>query len=183
MSISKAYCSKQENQDLVLREYLSEAKPTIRDLAQQLGTFHQNIMYILKQRLTPEEYHAEKVLRYSRSKSGTKNPMKDKNGSLHHNYVGVIGDGHGYLQMKVGTKYVLAHRHVMAQALGLSKLPMGWEVHHINEDKHDNRLDNLALVTNSGHSSLHRIHPRSYRSPLWDQWESGISKLKEITPI
>jgi hypothetical protein len=44
---------------------------------------------------------------------------------------------------------------MMADALGLKELPDGWDVHHIDEDKKHNELDNFALVTPAGHVKIH----------------------------
>ena len=64
----------------------------------------------------------------------------------------------------------------MAEALGLESLPERLSVHHINKDKTDNRLDNLALVTSAGHQKLHACTPPSPKSTLWEQWVFGTSR-------
>lgn len=51
--------------------------------------------------------------------------------------------------------YVFEHRHVLLQA-GVP-VPPGFEVHHIDEDRANNSIDNLAVVTPIGHQRLH--HP------------------------
>lgn len=56
-----------------------------------------------------------------------------------------------------GTK-ILEHRWVMEQHLGRKLEP--WEqVHHINHNRLDNRVENLEVVTSREHGLRHTIHP------------------------
>lgn len=50
--------------------------------------------------------------------------------------------------------YVAEHRLIMEQAIG-RYLAADEVVHHINHDGLDNRLENLQLLTNTAHRSLH----------------------------
>jgi len=51
--------------------------------------------------------------------------------------------------------FIYEHRFIMEQFLGRRLRPHE-NVHHINEIKVDNRIENLFLTTNSEHTSLHR---------------------------
>jgi hypothetical protein len=171
------------NVQAVIEAYKAEDKPTLLEVAARLRTPFHNVSYVLKNYLAPEEYKAEKALRYSRSKLDQLNPMRGKSGSLHHNYKGSVSDHKGYLTEPDGQGgRVFQHRLVIQQALGLTELPEGWHVHHIDGDPLNNSLDNLALVTPAGHAELHRKRPKLLQSPLWEQWESGISRSRGITP-
>jgi hypothetical protein len=183
LSVSRAWVSNPANIQAVISTYKAEDKPTLQQVADRLRTPFHNISYVLRHHMPAEEFKAEKALRYSRSKLEHLNPMRGKSGSLHHNYKGGVSDGHGYLTEPDGSGgRIFLHRKVMQEALGLPSLPSEWHVHHIDGDPLNNSLDNLALVTPSAHAALHQKKPQWSRLPLWDQWESGISRSREIIP-
>jgi DNA-directed RNA polymerase subunit RPC12/RpoP len=74
-------------------------------------------------------------------------------------------DDRGYILVYLPThpygkgNYVYEHRLVMENYLGryLSKDEV---VHHINEIKNDNRIENLQLMSNSEHTTLHLTHEK-----------------------
>jgi hypothetical protein len=67
----------------------------------------------------------------------------------------------GYIRIRVGRSYVLEHRIIMEQYLG-RKLDVNENVHHKNENKEDNRIENLELISRPQHSKYHyRKNPLS----------------------
>jgi hypothetical protein len=64
-----------------------------------------------------------------------------------------------YRKVKINGRSVSEHRWVWEQAYG--PIPLGYIVHHRNNDKLDNRLVNLELLTHAEHSRHHNDkHPR-----------------------
>ena len=79
-----------------------------------------------------------------------------RRGDKNHNYKGGVTVNHwGYRLINVDGKRVYEHVYIMEQHIG-RKLNKGEEVHHINYNKLDNRLENLQLVTIIEHKKLHR---------------------------
>lgn len=60
----------------------------------------------------------------------------------------------GYKKVRVDGKYKYEHRYLVEQTLD-RKLRPTEDVHHINGDKLDNRIENLKVLTKSEHTRLH----------------------------
>ena len=50
--------------------------------------------------------------------------------------------------------YVMEHIYVFEKETGIS-IPPNCCIHHINENKQDNRIENLCMMTHSAHTSYH----------------------------
>jgi hypothetical protein len=160
MSVSKAWTGDPKNQAQVLELFRSPEAPSQQMIAEKLGTTHHNVMWVLRNLIPKAEFKALTAIRYSRSKTGSKNPMFGKSGEQHHAWIGACDDGNGYLTILKDGKRQYIHRIVMAEALGLLRIPEELDVHHIDGDKQNNSLDNLAVVTTKGHLHIHYLQAK-----------------------
>ena len=76
-----------------------------------------------------------------------------------------------YVRLRVGNQYVKEHRHVWEQNYG--KIPDGWQIHHINGDTLDNRIENLQALSNTNHQKLHN---RLRKRDKYGKFLKSISK-------
>lgn len=76
---------------------------------------------------------------------------------------------HTYKTMTVNGKQVRVHRHLMEQHLG-RKLASWEHVHHINGNSHDNRLENLAVLSNAVHQ---KVEVEERMRPIWNVLQQG----------
>ena len=127
------------------------------------------VQSIIRAYFTEEYINERKSRLYRLSKLGDKNPMKNCTGDKNHNWIGgVVSDGQGYLMVKKpewytgrkGSDYVFQHSVVMCQALGITEIPKGFVVHHIDHNPLNNDINNLALVQMGAHARLHRIEEK-----------------------
>lgn len=191
---SRKHCKEipQETIQLICDLYANTDLP-INKIRSQAGIRTSTVNDILKAHFSEEYMRQRKSHLYSLSKQGDKNPMLGKCGDEHPNYQGVVSDGKGYLMClkpewytgRVGCTHVFVHTVVMCEALGLTELPKGFVVHHINNNPHDNSIDNLALMTNSAHSKLHtyqRSLLRKVQRSEDNRNESIIDGISSETP-
>jgi predicted DNA-binding protein YlxM (UPF0122 family) len=57
-------------------------------------------------------------------------------------------------------KRCLMHRYVWEKEKG--KIPKGWDIHHINEKKWDNRIENLECLPKAEHTRKYSPHNNQY---------------------
>ena len=137
----------------------------MQDIVDEVKLPYYVVLDILQQNFTEEYMNNRKSQFYRESKLGEKNPMTNKCGENHPNYRGLVEDGNGYYMIskpdwytgRKGSKHVFHHSVVMSESIGITEIPKGFVVHHIDGDKHNNSIDNLCLMTNAGHSKLHSI--------------------------
>jgi len=176
--MSKSESALQDDQlrkDAVER-YLDDDKPSIQGLANELNSTYHNVMAILHKDLDPMVYRKEKSLRYARTKQGNQNPMHGKFRELHHRYKGVIDGYDGYLIIlkpdwftgHPNSNHVPHHQVVFCEYAGMTEIPEGFHVHHIDGDKTNNFISNLALVAISAHR---KIHSNSHELGTFNMWE------------
>lgn len=59
---------------------------------------------------------------------------------------------HGYFELTTSPRTLL-HRYIWSKERG--DIPDGWDIHHINNNKLDNRIDNYECLKKSEHTKLH----------------------------
>lgn len=55
---------------------------------------------------------------------------------------------------------ILMHRYIWEKEVG--KIPQGWDIHHINENKADNRIENFECLPKAEHTRKYSPHNNQY---------------------
>ena len=150
----------------------SSRENAITQIAEKLGATHATVSVALHENISDEEFERLRGANHSRKKTGEANPMFGKKTAAER----ILRKGRAAVWN--GEGYTFEHRIIVAKSLGLDELPAHWEVHHIDEDKSNNELDNLAIVTKIGHRRLHKV--RLGRLYKWEQEKFGTSLLQEM---
>lgn len=145
------------------------------------------VQVVLNNHFSQEYRDTRKAKLYRKSKIGDKNPMAGKKGESHHNYIGLCDDGNGYYTVvkpewyssrKKGNR-VFYHHVVMCKALGITEIPKGFCVHHIDRNPKNNDISNLALLSLSAHAKLHSVENKMQGA---ETIHKGVGNLYPETP-
>lgn len=166
---------------------LWDSDKTLMEIAKTLKKRQPTIKTIMIELYGEEAFTQRKRRLYQLSKQGSKNPMKDKRGSLHHNYKGRCSDNKGYFTvitphwMESRKKRMFEHQVVLCAFHKLNKIPRGFVVHHIDQDKSNNAISNLVLMTDSEHTRLHAELRRcnDYGESQYTQASGSVLTLRQ----
>ncbi|MCR4307676.1 MAG: HNH endonuclease [Candidatus Berkelbacteria bacterium] len=151
-----------------------QTNKSVLQVAKELGVSHKVVRRYLKKygfkirsisevmtgrKLSPA--HREKVIK-------TLSSYGDQTGEKNHRWKGGrTTSGGGYIWIKKldhpnknAQGYVPEHRLIIEKEIGRYLLP-DEHIHHINENKQDNRLENLRIVSPQEHAAIHWKNPEA----------------------
>lgn len=134
----------------------ADSQLTMREIAKEVGCSYQCVRDIL---MTFDNYN-QRYLR-AKSENSKKQDLSKRvsKGTTHEGYFCKKTPDWYEGNKATGnkTKYTFVHVLVVCEALGWSKIPTGYCVHHIDENKHNNNISNLALMRKDDHNLLHGL--------------------------
>lgn len=128
-------------------------------------------------------YSQEIKDKLSASKSGHKNPnWKGGRTTATNGYVSIFCPNHPYAR----NGQISEHRLIMERFIG-RYLRSQECIHHINENKKDNRIENLLLLSKVEHTALHnrKMKPETkekIKNTVMKRWTEGVYDKTNFNP-
>lgn len=164
MSRPRIVTSEQESQ---ISELFENTELTLEEIADTLSIGYKIVWSFVARIYSPEIRLRRKQRSYRNSRMGDLNPSfgKRRSDAFHWQGGDHVEDGNGYWIVpkpewytgRKGSKYVFEHSVVVCAAIGITEIPAGFVVHHIDRNRKNNDINNLVLLTNAAHSRLHAI--------------------------
>lgn len=93
--------------------------------------------------------------KYEINNKGLLHCFKTKYTKEHYTYGNKGGNYLTFVLCKDKYNHIQKAMHILVYETFVGSIPKGYEVHHINKNRQDNRLDNLELLERSKHKSTH----------------------------
>ena len=100
-------------------------------------------------------------------------------------------NGRGYREISINGQSIKEHRHIMEQHLSRKLLPSE-DVHHINGDKTDNRVENLEVIDHGKHTiktNASRTYKRGQKHEMSEterkrrsDWMKNLHRTGRVSP-
>lgn len=136
-------------------ELFFSTEMTIQDIAKALGTTSTTVRAsLLRSERMPKEELSEIIKQRSsavRLYKMQQKPRKVEADNGRYN----TSTAPEWLTKQYAHNSLGAHALVVCQHMGLTEIPEGYVVHHVNNDSKDNRFENLVLMTRAEHTALH----------------------------
>jgi hypothetical protein len=153
-----------------------EKKMTQEAIAVLYGVTQGAVMYWMKKWQIPPRSKEEVRERLRIAFSGSNNPTW--NGGRHIDHGGYVLIRNPQHQRADNRGYVKEHIKVWMETHG-REVPQGWQVHHINGNKKDNRPENLVALSNKRHR---RVIPLLQRRIRYLEKLLDIKREKDSSP-
>jgi hypothetical protein len=174
MSISLAALRDPAIRSEVVRLYTTPPYLPGTEIAKTTRMTEATVYRILREEVPKDRLKLLRSANHHASKMGAKNPMF----GVRKQVEAILRRGYRYLWQHETNDYTPEHRLLLMAALGISEWPTGWEVHHIDSNTLNNNLNNLAIVTKTGHQLLHS--QKLQKLYAWEKREFGTSQLMEM---
>ncbi len=149
--------------ELELRDLFENTSLSKGEVAAKLHSGRSQIRLAFNNLYSKEE-NKERTRRLVKEKrSGENCHMFGRTRENHPNFKSRVADGRGYWMVlkpdwytgRAKSKHVFEHSVIMCQAIGLTEIPKGFLVHHVDGNTNNNDINNLALMKIGAHQRLH----------------------------